>query len=83
MENLNIPDFLKEKVTQEVVSTDRHVDALKDIVAGMDEEDAFDFCKFLAKKYPLIMLEAVSNRLNELIGINNSIKNIVEHMTEV
>lgn len=86
MSNENtIPEFLqKPNLTKpEVSERERNREKINELIAGMDVDEATDICHFISIKYPRIMLNAVSERMGELIKVNNSIKETVNSLEEV
>lgn len=83
MNNINIPEFLQQEPPTLTKPEDRHLEKLRELVSGMDAEDAIDICNLLADKYPLIMLEALEIKMDELIGITKSARDILNKLKEV
>lgn len=65
MNNMEVPKFLTDPVTQLTKPNEEvmHRDKLMEIAASLDEKDAEIIFEQTAKKYPIQMLKAVENAI--------------------
>lgn len=80
MEGMNMPEFLQahEDIPKFTKPGDeeRHRERLIEIANATDEDDAKIICAIFAERYPRLMLEAIEERIDSLVGISNKAKRI-------
>lgn len=73
-----VPSFLKEATLTKPDPDAKHYEKLVEIANGFDEEDAKAVCKIFARKYPMLMLKALSTEIYDLRLLRDDVTKTID-----
>ena len=73
-----VPSFLKEAALTKPDPDAKHHEKLIEIANGFDIEDASIVCQIFARKYPTLMLKALSTEMDDLRALRDDVTKTIE-----
>ena len=68
-----VPEFLKEVNLTKPDENAKHHEKLLEMAKGFDSEEATIICRIFARKYPTLMLNALSSEITDLGALREDI----------
>lgn len=73
-----VPSFLKEAALTKPDPDAKHHEKLIEIANGFDIEDASIVCQIFARKYPTLMLKALSTEMDDLRALRDDVTKTID-----
>ena len=73
-----VPSFLRETTLTKPDPDAKHHEKLVEISLGFDREDAAVVCKIFARKYPMLMLKALSTEMYDLRLLRDDVTKTID-----